>query len=67
MGNTGHTMVKIRHARGGARKRIFYHIIAPDSRGARDDRDTERGLLNPVAQGQEKGVAARLSADAKPV
>ncbi|MDR7134146.1 small subunit ribosomal protein S16 [Lysobacter niastensis] len=50
-------MVKIRLARGGAKKRPFYHVIVTDSRNARDGRNIERvGFYNPVAQGAEKRV-----------
>ena len=35
-------MVKIRLARGGAKKRPFYHVIVTDSRNARDGRNIER-------------------------
>ena len=49
-------MVKIRLARGGAKKRPFYHVIVTDSRNARDGRNIERvGYYNPMAaQGEEK-------------
>lgn len=47
-------MVSIRLARGGAKKRPFYHIIVTDSRNKRDGRHIERlGLFNPVATGAE--------------
>ncbi len=47
-------MVKIRLARGGAKKRPFYHIVVADSRGRRDGRPIERvGYFNPAAKGQE--------------
>jgi small subunit ribosomal protein S16 len=50
-------MVKIRLARGGAKKRPFYHIVVTDGRNARDGRNIERiGFYNPVAQGAEKRV-----------
>ena len=50
-------MVKIRLARGGAKKRPFYHVIVTDSRNSRDGRNIERvGFYNPVAQGAEKRV-----------
>ena len=50
-------MVKIRLARGGAKKRPFYHVIVTDSRSARDGRNIERvGFYNPVASGNEKPV-----------
>lgn len=47
-------MVKIRLARGGAKKRPFYHVVATDSRTSRDGRFIERlGFFNPVARGKE--------------
>ena len=47
-------MVKIRLARGGSKRSPFYHIVATDSRSARDGRYIERlGYYNPVAQGKE--------------
>ena len=47
-------MVTIRLARGGAKKRPFYHIVVTDSRSPRDGRYIERvGFFNPVAVGQE--------------
>lgn len=50
-------MVKIRLARGGAKKAPFYHIVVTDSRNARDGRNIERlGYFNPVARGGEKRV-----------
>lgn len=48
-------MVVIRLARGGAKKRPFYHIVATDRRNARDGRYIERlGYFNPIASGEEK-------------
>ena len=48
-------MVTIRLARGGAKKRPFYHLTVTDSRNARDGRFIERlGFFNPVARGQEE-------------
>jgi small subunit ribosomal protein S16 len=48
-------MVIIRMARGGAKKRPFYHIVVTDSRNRRDGRYIERlGFFNPVAKGQEE-------------
>ena len=48
-------MVTIRLARGGAKKKPFYHITVSDSRRARDGRFIERiGFFNPVARGQEE-------------
>ena len=47
-------MVTIRLARGGAKKRPFYHIVVTDSRNKRDGRFIERlGFFNPVAKGAE--------------
>lgn len=47
-------MVTIRLARGGAKKRPFYHIVVTDNRNRRDGRYIERvGYFNPVASGQE--------------
>lgn len=48
-------MVTIRLARGGAKKKPFYHITVSDSRRARDGRFIERiGFFNPLAKGQEE-------------
>lgn len=48
-------MVTIRLARGGAKKRPFYHLVVTDSRNCRDGRYIERlGFFNPVAKGQEE-------------
>ena len=45
-------MVVIRLARGGAKKRPFFNIVAADSRDRRDGRFIERvGYYNPVASG----------------
>ena len=47
-------MVVIRLARGGAKKRPFYQIVAADKRRALNGRCIERlGYYNPVAQGKE--------------
>ena len=48
-------MVTIRLARGGAKKRPFYHIIVTDSRKARNSgASIERvGYFNPIARGAE--------------
>jgi small subunit ribosomal protein S16 len=55
-------MVVIRLARGGAKKRPFFNIVATDSRNARDGRFIERvGFYNPVAAGSE--VRFRVAAD----
>ena len=55
-------MVVIRLARGGAKKRPFFNIIATDSRNRRDGRFIERvGFYNPVAN--EKQERVRLNND----
>ena len=44
-------MVVIRLARGGAKKRPFFNIVATDSRNRRDGRFIERlGFYNPVGK-----------------
>ena len=54
-------MVTIRLARGGAKKKPFYHITVCDSRRARDGRFIERiGFFNPVARGQEERLRLDL-------
>ena len=48
-------MLAIRLARGGSKKRPFYHVVATDSRNARDGRFIERlGFFNPIARSQEE-------------
>lgn len=48
-------MLAIRLSRGGSKKRPFYHVVATDSRNARDGRFIERlGFFNPIARGQEE-------------
>ncbi len=50
-------MVVIRLARGGAKKRPFFNIVATDSRNRRDGRFIERiGFYNPMASGAEESV-----------
>jgi small subunit ribosomal protein S16 len=57
-------MVTIRLARGGSKKRPFYHLTVSDSRKARNGRFIERvGFFNPVARGQEE----RLRVDSERV
>ncbi len=48
-------MVVIRLSRTGAKKRPFYHVVATDSRNARDSGNfIERlGYFNPIAKGAE--------------
>ncbi len=56
------TMVVIRLARGGAKKRPFYNIVAADSRNRRDGRFIERiGFYNPVASGSAETL--RIATD----
>ncbi len=51
-------MVTIRLARGGAKKRPFYHITVSDSRNARY---IERiGFFNPIARGGEERLRVDL-------
>ena len=48
-------MVTIRLARGGSKKRPFYHMTVTDSRKASNGRFIDRvGFFNPVARGQEE-------------
>jgi small subunit ribosomal protein S16 len=50
-------MVTIRLARGGSKKRPFYHLTVTNSRSARNGRFLERvGFFNPVARGQEESL-----------
>jgi small subunit ribosomal protein S16 len=50
-------MVTIRLARGGSKKRPFYHLTVSDSRRSRDGRYIERvGFFNPLARGQEESL-----------
>ena len=54
-------MVKIRLARGGAKRRPFYHIVVADSRNKRDGRRIEKiGFFNPLARGQEERLRLDL-------
>ena len=53
-------MVVIRLARGGAKKRPFYHIVATDRRSRRDSHFIERlGYFNPIATGGEKRLSMK--------
>lgn len=57
-------MVKIRLARGGAKKRPFYHIVVAEGRSPRDGHFIERlGYFNPIAKGGEQ----RLTVDVERV
>ena len=54
-------MVTIRLARGGAKKRPFYHLTVADKRFSRDGRFIERvGFFNPGARGQEERLRVDL-------
>ena len=47
-------MVVIRLARGGTKKRPFFHLVVTNSRSTRDGRFIERlGFYNPIATGGE--------------
>lgn len=55
-------MVKIRLARGGAKKRPFYHIVAAEGRASRDGRFIERlGYFNPIARGGEEKLVVDVA------
>lgn len=55
------TMVVVRLARGGAKKRPFYNMIVADSRSRRDGRFIERvGFYNPRATGGEENLRIQL-------
>ena len=55
-------MVTIRLARGGAKKRPFYHLTVTDSRNSRNGRFIERvGFFNLTARGQ--GERLRIDTD----
>ena len=54
-------MVTIRLARGGAKKKPFFHITVSDRRNARDGRFIERiGFFNPMDRGQEERLRLDL-------
>ncbi len=55
--------LKIRLARGGAKKRPFYHIVVADARSPRDGRFVERvGTYNPMLP-QDSQERVRLKED----
>lgn len=55
-------MVSIRLARGGSKRRPFYHVVVSDSRNSRDGRYIERlGFFNPGASGAKEEL--RLDSD----
>ena len=50
-------MVKIRLSRGGSKKRPFYHVVATNSKSARDGKYIERlGYYNPGASDKEEDI-----------
>lgn len=50
-------MVTIRLARGGSKKRPFYHIVVTDNRQPRDGRYIEcLGFYNPITAGKEVAI-----------
>jgi small subunit ribosomal protein S16 len=54
-------MVVIRLARGGAKKRPFFSLIATDRQNRRDGRFIERvGFYNPIAAEGEAGLKVAL-------
>jgi small subunit ribosomal protein S16 len=54
-------MVTIRLARGGSKKRPFFHLTVTDSRKPRNGRFIERvGFFNPIARGQEERLRVDL-------
>lgn len=54
-------MVVIRLARGGAKGRPFYNIVAADRRDRRDGRFIERlGFYNPMAAAHEQALRVAL-------
>jgi len=54
-------MVTIRLARGGMKKRPFYHLVVTDSRNSRDGRFIEQlGFFNPVARGNDEKLRVNL-------
>ena len=59
--------LKIRLARGGAKKRPFYSIVVADSRSPRDGRFIEKvGTYNPILKSDDPNRVL-LSADAQGV
>jgi small subunit ribosomal protein S16 len=54
-------MVVLRLARGGAKARPFFNVVATDSRNRRDGRFIERlGYYNPIAAENEQGLRLAL-------
>ncbi len=53
--------LKIRLARGGAKKKPFYSIVVADSRSPRDGRFIEKvGTYNPILTDEESRVVLKL-------
>ena len=60
-------MVTIRLARGGSKKRPFFHVVVTDSRNSRDGRYIERlGFFNPVAKGELDRIDHWIGLGAQP-
>lgn len=54
-------MVTIRLARGGSKKRPYYHIHVADRRVSRNGKFIERvGFFNPIARGADEGIRIDL-------
>ena len=54
-------MVTIRLARGGSKKRPFYHVTVADSQRSRNGRFVERvGFFNPIYRGAEERMRLDL-------
>ena len=54
-------MLVVRLARGGAKKRPFYHVVVADKRYSRDGRFVERiGFSNPQASGKAQKINLNL-------
>lgn len=54
-------MITIRLARGGAKKRPFYHLVVADQRSPLSGRYIERvGFYNPVASGKDVPLQINL-------
>src|SRR5690606_6601980 len=57
----GLSMVVVRLARGGSKKRPFYSVVAADSRNRRDGRFIERlGFYNPLAKEDQESIRLNL-------
>ena len=57
----GQSMIKIRMARGGAKKRPFYRIVVADHRRAVTGRCIEQlGFFNPMATDKEEKLRVDL-------